>query len=1479
MGRKARLAFIVALLALVAAVGGAYAQRPPVVEVYRGTLAFTPDHRIVVPVLTDRPQGVSGTLYLLPSDLARSTALEARAPTDAELAKLAPLRSVISAFDPFAADGRAHRIDLGILPIGRYALSLQADGVISKQTIDVTSLGTLAHWNGSHLIAFAIDLRTLRKRGDVALEALQGSQRRTARTDRDGLAQLELAPNPGAGNVRLLARATDGSLAVTSLWNSSSGSVAELGFIQLDRPIYRPGQTIFYRAILRSGEPGAFALGQGTRAVTLTSQATGATLAKDERALSEFGTVNGSLRIPDDTALGSVQLTVGGATATAAVEAYKKPEYVLDLSGAKKAIVGGTTAHYTVSAAYLFGRPAGGMTVHYRAVREPIYQWWGGPWRFSGLRIYPGTTPAETLAEGTLATDEAGRAAIEVPTKPLDAASRLVLQVDARDDSGRTVSTQASAALVPASFALSLLTPTAFVRRGDLVDYALTARDYEGKPRAGVAIDVTFSHVLYQPRLEPPAPQEEHVSVRTDDKGTAALQWRAKEPGYYSVVASALDEAGRKAVARGSLWVTSDETGPSYRFDSATLVGQKDAYAPGEHARLLVTSPAANVDALLLIANGNSLQARSVHLDTTVSTIDVVAPHDAAQYSVTLEIPTAQGYPLTANALLKVAPAPRELHVAIAPNKSKYVPGEQARFSLEVRDGANHPVRAEVGIAIVDEAIFALRQANALSPYDAFYRQAAPPPYPIPSWSNVNEPYPIYGPLRMVEEDFAGGAPRFKGAIEASIVVPAPHAQQPGLDFTDLRSDFRDTAFWAPAVVTGNDGRGDVSFAWPDSLTTYDTNAVAVTAGTDIGTGSAKSLVTKDFLIRLESPRFLRRGDRSEATVIAHGAPGATRATLRFSAPALGVADARGDVAFDAMLSATKRFDVQANGLGLALLQAAGVSGPLRDGMELRIPVEAAGAAEDSRAAGSLPNDARLDLHLPAGYEAGDLRLDLAPSLVASLIANVRLLDVYPYGCVEQTMSAALPAVFVERVLQRAKLPEPSDLKPSDISRKAIRRLTELQHPDGSWGWWEHDAANPFMTAYALYGLAEMRKSGYDAGPAIINRGVESLIAQLATSNDDTLGLWGGPQAGSQWNTRAFMLFALADAAPERVDRALLAEAASHSSALNSYAVATLGLAYRTLGDTAGAQRMLAILDARVSDDGTYASWRGESWHYRWQDDPIETTAYALRLEAALHPNSPRVARVVNWLRAKQRGAWWYTTKDTAAAVYAISEAVTLDPAEFTPHETVRIRIGDRLVKELTIRKPVLDAADAGVTIPAELLAGGGSVTIERSGTGSLYWSSDWVRYAPASQSRIADLDEAGLRDLGAPLESGFTIARTYHAAHPGPWQVGDEVTVDVEVRSASDSEYVAIEDPFPAGLEYQPLQYESGNSWSGLQFFDDRAVFFATRTYANYPLKLTYRLRVTTAGTYTAAPPTAYAMYGPPLSAAGTPERITIVR
>lgn len=580
---------------------------------------------------------------------------------------------------------------------------------------------------------------------------------------------------------------------------------------------------------------------------------------------------------------------------------------------------------------------------------------------------------------------------------------------------------------------------------------------------------------------------------------------------------------------------------------------------------------------------------------------------------------------------------------------------------------------------------------------------------------------------------------------------------------------------------------------------------------------------------------------------------------------------------FDRNSSASRTWDVGAGDLGPATLRLAGTSGSLHDGLLISLPVEAAGSAQHLRDAGTLGDRARIDLPLPGSYEAGELRIDLAPSAVASLVQNVRLLDVYPYACIEQTMSSALPAVLVERLLKRAQLRVPDGQSPSEISAKAVKRLEALQHDDGSWGWWEHDAAHPFMTAYAVYGLAELHKSGYAVKDRTISRGVASLLAQLATSNDDTLAFWGRRQRGSQWNTRAFRLYALADAAPERVDRAVLAETDARASEMNPYAIATLGLAHYAIGDRPGAAAMLARLDAEAIEECPYTHWRGASWHYGWEDDPVETTAYALRLEVAVKLGSPRVARAVTWLRSQERGSWWYTTKDTAAAIYALSEATSPQLSEFSPHESVRVSLNGRVVKEVRVDQPVLPASDASIVVPAEALKAGGTLVVERSGRGTLYWSTDWTRYVPDGTKvaydegpRSADRESAGAR-------SPFVISRTYETARQGPWHVGDVVRVDVLAATSEDTQYVAIEDPFPAGLEYQPLQHETGDDWSGVQFFDDRAVFFATRLSSHETIHLAYRLRVTTPGSYTAPPPSAYAMYGPPIAALGRAARVNV--
>lgn len=1437
-----------------------------------------PGSRLVVSYSEYYQSGETGhtaTLYRLPESVHVAWASKNRYYlSDADFATL-PVAARVT-FDLKPADSDAHRFtgsaDFGVLPVGEYVVLTRSARYPQYATTAIYNVGTLGsvwHSARSSFVAYAVDLRTMRHRDDVRY-AVSDATHRDALVSIGG---LSWAHRDYAAGAVVTGRASDGSVTVQRIWGDSGQSTGA-GYIQTDRPVYRTGQHVYLRAVLRTGFLANYGIPTGKRRVLVRS-GDGTTLYDAVRPVSKFGTVKADFDIPQGARLGSYQISIGGVSTWLSVEQYKKPEYVVSAAPRKKYVIGGDDALFDLRAKYLFGRPAAGMTLHYTARVAPYFYPFYNPYAFIGR---PGWRFQDSPSfEATGTADDAGALSVAVPTKYAEFERTLQFQVDGRDASGRTASTQAQTMIVPASFRIVLNPDRWFATMGEDVRVVVRTEDYDAHARANklVSVKIEGTRYDYRSHREEKLPAQTE-SLTTDGQGRAELQWRPQTAASYSLTFESRDERAHTVRSSLSYWVSSSREPWWFPNQNITLIPDKEKYSPGERPKLLLTVPQADADAVLLVSDDRLESARVLHVGAKPQTLTIDPPKNAANFTVHVEIPGKDGLQ-EAQASIVVDPSPPQLTVRVTPDKAKYAPGERASLRVHVSDRSGRGVRAELALGVVDESIYAVQEENRGTLLSALYANRTTFVASRPSWQVVSQlapaPTPAPSAAAMPLKEIGRAT-----SSRASVVASGTTADIYSVAGVPTRSFFPDTAFWKPDVVTNAAGDAVVTFTWPDSLTTWRATGVAVTRATQAGQGVGTTLVTKDFLVRLEMPRFLRRGDRSQFTAIVNGRAGTRSALVRLQAGDL-VRGAAGEqtVSLDRNATGSAVWNVSPlTSLGVREIALQGGDGTLTDGVRLPIPIEAAGAAEHVRDAAEVHDRAATSFALPNLYDAGGLRITLAPSVVASLIQNVRLLDVYPYYCTEQTMSAALPAVFLDRVFKRTGVAPPADSPPAAaIVKKAVARLAELQHADGSWGWWEADPAHPFMTAYALYGLAEFRKAGYPVPATMLDRGIGSLLVQLKSDNDDTLRLWGGRQPNSQWNTRAFMLFALADAAPARMDASALNETMQHEGDLNDYARAVLGLAQHELGNDAAARALLAKLNAHMTENGSYAFWLGQTWHYAWQDDPIETTAYALRLNNALEPGSARVKKIVNFLRTQQRGNWWYTTKDTAAAVYAIAESVPAGSAEFHPDETVGVYVDAKQVGSLHVTKPVLTETEATIDVPAAELEHGGALRIETSGPGMLYWATDWTRYAPPYARKVFDAEESILARLNA-RPSSFSIERRYSAKRT-PWQVGDEIDVDVTVRADADTDYVAVEDPFPAGAEYQPLQGQAADNWSGLQFFDDRAVFFADHLYASWPLHLRYALRVTTPGTYTAAPPVAYAMYGPPVSAVGQPDSVSV--
>ncbi|MDP9018853.1 MAG: MG2 domain-containing protein, partial [Candidatus Eremiobacteraeota bacterium] len=738
-------------------------------------------------------------------------------------------------------------VDFGHLDVGEYLVTTESPQNNAAEVIDVGSLGSVWHAGADSLLVYSVDLKTMRHRSDVQYRLERSDGSHAGLVAFGGLSWLRGAAKGGSV---LIGRAGDGSITVQQIADGSGGQ--ESGYVQTDRPIYRPGQHIYIRSILRNGYIGGYEIPHGKIRV-LVRAPDGSTVYDQACSLTPFGSVSADAQLPESAPLGNYQITAGAASAWVSVQAYKKPEYLLHAKAAKDYLVSGETATFAIDAKYFFGRPASGMNIHYRAIRRPYFWGWYNPYSFMSDRPY---RESAELASGDIKTDGEGRVNIAVPTNHEDSDDTLSLQVDGRDASGRTVSTQTSITLVPAQFRIDLQPDKWYAQLGDSVAIAIAAKDYEGHARPGTALNVEVNGERwdYQTHTEHKFPARSET-ITTDGSGNAVFKWRPDRAGSYEIHVSGKDASGHVARATLWFWVSSSTEAWWYPNQQITLIADKETYQPGQPARILLTTPQAEADAVVMVSTDRIVSARLIHVSSKPQTLVVPAPKDASEYRITVEVPSNQGLQ-TGETTIKVSPPPRALRVTVAPNKKRYEPGSPATLTVRVRDINGKPVRAEVGLAVVDESLFAVREDRASSAQEQFYDSRLTWIQTAASWYRLQE--------KMVRSGVTADTYSVNGSAAGT---PAPMAEigmvasraaaQP-----KTRSYFPDTAYWKPDVVTDDQGNATVSFPWPDSLTTWRATGVAVDMNTGVGAGKEDALVTKDFLVRLEMPRFLRRGDQ-----------------------------------------------------------------------------------------------------------------------------------------------------------------------------------------------------------------------------------------------------------------------------------------------------------------------------------------------------------------------------------------------------------------------------------------------------------------------------------------------------------------------------------------------------------------------------------------------------------------------------------------
>ena len=145
--------------------------------------------------------------------------------------------------------------------------------------------------------------------------------------------------------------------------------------VHTDRPIYRPGHTVHYKATLRRLAGEGYRLIEPGLPITATVQdAQGNTLATSQPTLDGYGSFAGTIALGEDVGLGqwNLQVDVAGRQSFWAyfqVQAYVKPDFEVTVAPAQPFYVRGDQAELAVAARYYFGQPAAGAAATVRLYR------------------------------------------------------------------------------------------------------------------------------------------------------------------------------------------------------------------------------------------------------------------------------------------------------------------------------------------------------------------------------------------------------------------------------------------------------------------------------------------------------------------------------------------------------------------------------------------------------------------------------------------------------------------------------------------------------------------------------------------------------------------------------------------------------------------------------------------------------------------------------------------------------------------------------------------------------------------------------------------------------------------------------------------------------------------------------------------------------------------------------------------------------
>jgi len=1337
--------------------------------------------------------------------------------------------------------------------------------VKDSRFISVSDIGLVAKEGTDKIYVFTNSIRTAEGMNgvDVSVYSKNNQLIGTGSTNSDGVAEITYTKKDfnGFQPAMIIAKSGDdfnylpfnstrvnmSRFDVGGRRNNPSGLDA---FVYAERDIYRPGEKINFSVILRNREwksPGEipvkmkFLLPNGKE------------LKEFRKTLNEEGSVEGNIDMALSAITGSYSLEVYTsndlllASKDFRIEEFVPDRIKVNVKLDKESLKAGETAMLSINATNFFGPPAANRKYETEIQTKQKYF---SPEKFADFNFsfvdpfrYPGLNQnapiGKDVREGT--TDAEGNAK-EIYKVPENLRNTGVLQTTfyttVFDETGRPVSRANSIDVFTQDVFFGIKYDGWWYHAlNKPVQFTLASVNKDGnavnaKAKVEVIKREYNTHLVNTGGYFRYESQEEIKSIETKELTIGAAstysfvpkipgryELRVSVPGANTYVSQDFYSYGRWGWSDNNSFEVSNEGNVEIELDKKNYMAGETVSAlfkPPFSGRMLVTMETDKVVKYQYVNVDVNDKNRTVKVDLPLTaehvpnvyiTATLLKPHQISDLPLTV----AHGFKN-----VKVEEKGRKMEVSIAASKSVRSKTKQ-KVTVKAAPGSY------VTLSAVDNGVLQISDFETPDPYNFFYQKKA-------LQVSAFDLYPLLFPEIRAKLSSTGG----DGELSMEKRVNPMPAKR-----------IKVVSYWSGIQKANGNGEASFEFSVPQFSGELRLMAVAYK---DQSFGSSENTMTvaDPIVISTALPRFLSPGDTVTVPVtLSNTTANAANisAAISVEGPLKVIGGNSQSVTVNSKSEGRAVFRVAADpsvAVGKIKISVNGLNEKFTDETEISIrpPSTLQKVSGSGSIAGGSTQKINISLSdfIPASV-AYKLVVSRSPAL--ELGDHLRFLVEYPYGCTEQTVSAAFPQLYYGDMADLMGLNQKLKTNANSNILEAIRKIKMRQTYRGGIMLWDNDGTEHWWaTVYSAHFLIEAKKAGFDVDNSLI----ETILGYINTRlrNRETVNYYYNRTQNKMIAPKevAYSLYVLALAGKSNVSAMNYYKSNPQLLALDSRYL--LSAAYAAAGDK---KSFNALLPSAFAGEESVAQTGGSFY------SDVRDEAIALNSLIDADPGNSQIGIMAKHVSDKLKTRYWLSTQERAFAFLSLGKLA-------------RSAVKSDVTADIKVNGKTVAKVDGGQWTGNQAALKGTNVDIETKGSGQLYYF--WVAEGISSSGAYKEEDNylkvrKRFYDRNGKLLTGNTFKQN------------DLIIVNITLERSYSStiENIVITDLLPAGFEIENPRTKEipGMDWikdaadtRSLDVRDDRIHFFVDADYTkrNYY----YAVRAVSPGVYKMGPVSADAMY-----------------